>query len=187
MSDHEMKDTLKTICIVCLFVIVFILPISLTARYTLQLGTWKGDNFGVYSNRSYMGKSHFITELPEGAYDFRFQCSNFFVAADSYAGFTLKGADYDKFISYVINMNKKANRNNSHFVGKKVSETMKSYDDNGKYIGFPNKECPYVTDESIMDYTILYYNINLDSGKNIDAIISNSDTGRFIIIHSCIN
>lgn len=179
-GNTKKRKALKIyLLVLCLFILSF-----LFFRYVLEFGSWKGTSFEKYRDKAYTRGSFSLTELPKGAQDFRWQCYNFGLAAYSYAGFTLSGIDYDDFTLLASNTEGSTEEDKERFIGKKVSDTLDYYDDYGAYIGFPQRKCTYVIDDSIEDYTILYYDSYHGAGSHTYAVIVNPDTGRFVVINS---
>lgn len=173
----------KKIAKALVIVLIVILALGCFIHFVLGIGSWHGKSFEDYRARAYKGGSYSLTELPSGAQDFKFQCQRYGIAAYSYAAFTLNGEDYEDFLSMVSSLGKTSNLDGLDFAGKKVYETMDSYDNYGTYIGFPKKKCDYVIDDDIKDYTVLYYDSYHGAGSHINAIVTNPDTGRVVIIN----
>ncbi len=155
-------------------------------RGVLGIGTWKGSDFEVYRRRAHSGSTYYLTELPQGAKDFRFKCTNMGMGAHSYAAFTLEGDAYEDFISSVLNEENSSEPDGSDFVGKKVSDTFDSYDDNGQYIGFPEHISDYVIDDDIKDYTIISFSSYNGAGSSLTALAANPYTGRVVIVYEVV-
>ena len=171
------QNFIKVHKILSILLLCFILFVMMVLRYTFGIGTWRGKFFETYSKKAYQGYKRFITDLPSDAEDFRFQYCCYGVGAYSYAGFTLKKPQYDIFI------NSLSDTSNKDFVGKKVSETLNYYNDYGYYIGFPKRQCRYVTHDNIMNYTIVYYDSFGVAESYKDTVITNPNTGRIVLIH----
>lgn len=171
---NVMKISLLILCPIILILLFF--------RFGLEFGSWKGKDIKEYLDKAYTSGSFSLTELPEGAQDFRWQCYNYGMAAYSFAGFTLTGKEYADYTISVSNTGGLTEGDKQRFIGKRVSETLDYYDDHGDYIGFPQKNCKYVIDDNIEDYTILYYYSYNGAGSHVNAVVVNPDTGRFVVI-----
>ena len=177
-----MNKTRKKISPVVLLILGLIICLVLIFRYGVELGIWNGKSLDGYRDKAYNSGSFTLSELPAGAQDFRWQCYNYGMAAYSYAGFTLTGQEYDDYTLYASNTDNSTKEDKENFVGKKVSDTIAYYDDYGNYTGFPKKNCKYVIDDNIEDYTILYYVSYNGAGSHVNAVVVKPDTGRFVVI-----
>ena len=177
-----MIKTIKKAFLIIIVILCVIIALACFARFVLGLGSWHGNSFEAYRTRAYTGGSYSLTELPPGSQDFKFQCYRYGLAAYSYAAFTLTGDDYTSFINS-ISATKASDLDSLGFTGKKVYEAMDAYDNYGAYIGFPKSKCDYVIDDNIEYYTIIYYDSYHGSGSHINAVVTNPDTGRIVIVN----
>ena len=179
MLDGKKKKILIVLAVfACILFILF-----LFFRYVNELGNWRGTSFDKYLKRAYKGVFFQNRELPKGAYDFKFQCTNLGLAQQSFAGFNLSGDDYDDYVASLKELEEPTELAKEKFIGKKVSDTYDYYNDDGfnGYTGFPKKNLRYTAEGDIADYTILYYNVYRGHRLEANAVLVNSATGRFII------
>ena len=160
-----------------------LLLLVLAMHFVGKLGSFRGTSFYKYRDYAYTGAYYDLWKLPDGAEDFRFQCTNLGLGAQSYAGFTLTGEDYDTFVLSLLDLEEPSDLAKEKFIGKKVSDTYYYYNDGGYSgsTGFPKKKIRYTAKGDISDFTILYYNAYRGSRINAGAVLVNPATGRVVI------
>lgn len=122
----------------------------------------RGDSFEAYLRSSVLNVPYRLTELPEGAQDFRYCSSRYAVGASSYAGFTLCGEDYTDFVN--------------SFKDDSV-EDMPSSVQNYTSIGS-------VIDDDIGNYEYIYYNRRSGSSSYFSCVLVNPETGRVVVVNA---
>ncbi len=150
--------------------------IWMIGRLGVKIGSFRGNSFEKYRN---LTNHTLLTELPEKATDFKFQCANLVLGAYNSAAFTLSDNEYEKYIQ-TLNLRGKDEYDEYNFTGKKVKDTEGCYDRYGTYRGLPVKKFKYVTEDDIREYTILYYESYQGAGSKTYAIMGNSKTGRIV-------
>lgn len=195
MSKYQFRNKqpnkkVKNLLIACSIIFGIILVFWLFFHVFMGFGTFKGKTYKSYIKRSQAKFYH--NSIPQDAEDFRFESHNYGLVAFSAVGFTLHGQEYDDFVNGITqNMHGKVvgyleMGKELDYTGLKVSETVNNYDRYQNYIGFPTKAhddviFDYVTDDNIMDYTILYYDFYEGAGERLNTIATNPATGRIII------
>jgi hypothetical protein len=148
----------------------------------MNLGTFRGKSYEDFK-KIVRGRLYFY-ELPDDVEDYRFICHNYGLGADFAEAFTLHDTEYDEFVEEVKKKEPGSvvgYHDKIDFTGMKVSETIGYYDTYGTSIGFPVSRIEYVIDDDINNYTILYYKAYKGAGASINAIATNTMTGRIVI------
>ena len=177
------KKRIKTVVTVLAWILGAFLAMKLFLLL-LGIGTWQGSDFKTYRRRARCPSGYYLTELPEGAQDFRFKAYNVGVGAYSCAGFTLTGDDYTDYVDSLSDLPVPDYCSaGCECVGRTVAETADYYDNNGRYAGFRCLDIiDYVIDDDIDDYTVIYLESYDGSNSHLSEVAANPETGRIVVV-----
>ena len=170
--------------IIPLAILGFIILLLLLYGRLSKLGCYRGSSFDKYLKYAQKDGYFFnLYELPSGATNFKFQCTNLGLARQTFAGFDLSGDYYNDFVASLSKLDEPSDYAKNSFIGKKVSDTYGYNNDQGYsgYTGFPKKNVKYTAEGDISDYTILYYDVERGHRLQASAVLVNPTTGRFVV------